>query len=475
MNIPSSTTTTTTQRANSTTTSVNDNSSDVINTLSQASFKSPHDALHYLTTRIKASHSEAEYVNLLYARATIFVQMNMVTEAEKDCRSIVTKLSPCHTPTWKLITHVLQSEKHACVDLLVPHDIARAADFERYSLPIWNFIQQQKTIPPTTTTAENNNVTPTHNKGLTCDSKDEIPEELECPLCYRVFHQPITLPCGHSFDKVCLARVFDYTSKCPLCRLQIHILPTEIPVSVTLQTIVEKYYSSDHRARLEESSKEDAIILAESEVCSDVELPLFVLGDYVLYPGTKLALHVFEPRYRLLMRRCLSGSRQFGLISTNGRTLSRYGTVAKIINFTQLDDGRSLVETVGGRRFSIDGDPWQVDGYYLARVSFFKEEIIPDSDRAVVDDMARKLEALLDSFFSEVGPEMQMAIEQKIGSLPPRENIVDRSFWLASLLPLRAENKLGLLKITSTSDRLAMLNGVCGELTSRQDSSCAVQ
>ena len=99
----------------------------------------------------------------------------------------------------------------------------------------------------------------------------------------------------------------------------------------------------------------------------------------------------------------MSGSRQFGLISNNGRYMSKYGTVAKIVHFTQLDDGRSLVETVGGRRFSVEGDPWLVDGYNVARVRFFREQAVLDSERVLVNDLSRKLEVLLDGFFAEVG------------------------------------------------------------------------
>ena len=58
-------------------------------------------------------------------------------------------------------------------------------------------------------------------------------------------------------------------------------------------------------------------------------------------------LHIFEPRYRLMMRRCIdSGRREFGMVAHPDL---RFGTMLNIENFVQLPDGRSSLETVGAR------------------------------------------------------------------------------------------------------------------------------
>src|SRR5260221_216042 len=43
-------------------------------------------------------------------------------------------------------------------------------------------------------------------------------------------------------------------------------------------------------------------------------VPLFPLAT-VLFPGTPLPLHIFEPRYRRMLADCLAGDRRFGLVS----------------------------------------------------------------------------------------------------------------------------------------------------------------
>lgn len=43
-------------------------------------------------------------------------------------------------------------------------------------------------------------------------------EDFECSLCYRLLHEPVTTPCGHSFCRPCLDRCLDHQSNCPLCK-----------------------------------------------------------------------------------------------------------------------------------------------------------------------------------------------------------------------------------------------------------------
>lgn len=43
-------------------------------------------------------------------------------------------------------------------------------------------------------------------------------DDFECSLCYRLLHEPVTTPCGHSFCRQCLDRSLDHQSVCPLCK-----------------------------------------------------------------------------------------------------------------------------------------------------------------------------------------------------------------------------------------------------------------
>jgi Lon protease-like protein len=94
-------------------------------------------------------------------------------------------------------------------------------------------------------------------------------------------------------------------------------------------------------------------------------MPLFPLGT-VLYPGLLLPLHIFEDRYRQLVRELLDGPepRRFGVIAIRkGRetgvdgisALYEIGCTATLREVVQHDDGRFDVVTVGGQRFRLLG------------------------------------------------------------------------------------------------------------------------
>ena len=92
-------------------------------------------------------------------------------------------------------------------------------------------------------------------------------------------------------------------------------------------------------------------------------LPLFPLGA-VLYPGMLLPLHIFEERYRQLVRDLLDGPdpRKFGVIAIRkGRetgidgvhSLYEIGCVATLRRVEQHEDGRYDIVTVGTQRFKL--------------------------------------------------------------------------------------------------------------------------
>jgi Lon protease-like protein len=103
-------------------------------------------------------------------------------------------------------------------------------------------------------------------------------------------------------------------------------------------------------------------------------LPLFPL-PVVLFPGDVMPLHIFEPRYRRMVARCLEYDRRFGLLFHDSDRQGpfamepdRVGTVAEIGEFRILPDGRSLLMAQGIERFRIvDGIEAELP-YYEALV-----------------------------------------------------------------------------------------------------------
>ena len=97
-------------------------------------------------------------------------------------------------------------------------------------------------------------------------------------------------------------------------------------------------------------------------------LPMFTLGT-VLVPSAALPLHVFEPRYRALVRDCLAGDEEFGVVliergsEVGGEDVrTDVGTVARIVEARELPDGRWAIGAVGVRRIRVTA--WLPDDPY---------------------------------------------------------------------------------------------------------------
>jgi uncharacterized protein len=101
---------------------------------------------------------------------------------------------------------------------------------------------------------------------------------------------------------------------------------------------------------------------------SRTRLPMFPLSA-VLFPHASIPLHVFEPRYRDLMRDCLAADARFGVVLIErgsevggGDERSTLGTRGVITKSVELPDGRWVLEIEGEARIEVD--EWLPDDPY---------------------------------------------------------------------------------------------------------------
>ena len=126
---------------------------------------------------------------------------------------------------------------------------------------------------------------------------------------------------------------------CPTCFTVLHTSAQNHPISTHLQAVLSEHFA--------EKTAERACEVEEvTTPTQSASLPLFIT-DYVL-PGQAVALNVFEPRYRLMVRRCLDGDRQFGMLGApdpnalrEGRSI---GSEVEIKDSRQLHDGRFHIQ-----------------------------------------------------------------------------------------------------------------------------------
>ena len=89
-------------------------------------------------------------------------------------------------------------------------------------------------------------------------------------------------------------------------------------------------------------------------------LPLFPLNT-VLFPGMPIQLHIFEQRYRQMIRRCHAEAQPFGVVLIHSGVEAygpaaepvRVGCTARIAHLVPLEDGRMNLTALGEERFRI--------------------------------------------------------------------------------------------------------------------------
>ena len=132
---------------------------------------------------------------------------------------------------------------------------------------------------------------------------------------------------------------------------------------VEIEKLLQTYFPKECQSNRQRYAAEENV--TGGNVGDPTSIPIFCCS--VALPGVRAGLHVFEPRYRLMMRRCIeSGNRKFGMCLNKQ---SKYGTVLRILDFEQLADGRSRIECIGEERFRVLA--WgEKDGYSTGEVEW---------------------------------------------------------------------------------------------------------
>ncbi len=133
-----------------------------------------------------------------------------------------------------------------------------------------------------------------------------------------------------------------------------------------------------------------------------LRIPLFPLAGAILFPRSQLPLHIFEPRYREMVRDAIEGPGRIGMIQPqrddddNRAPLYGVGCIGEIVGVEELDDGRYNIVLLGSHRFRLLGESELETAYRLAEVDIgeFNDSDPPPlslGQRAEVEREARRL------------------------------------------------------------------------------------
>ncbi|XP_068268044.1 LON peptidase N-terminal domain and RING finger protein 3 isoform X2 [Nyctibius grandis] len=291
------------------------------------------------------------------------------------------------------------------------------------------------------------------------------PSDLDCSLCMRLFYEPVTTPCGHTFCLKCLERCLDHNPKCPLCKegLSECLAMRKYCKTVLMEELIARYLPEELTERRKIYEEEIAEL---SNLNKNV--PIFVCT--MAYPTVPCPLHIFEPCYRLMIRRCMeTGTKQFGMcISDPVKGFADYGCILEIRNVEFFADGRSVVDSIGKRRFKVIQHS-QRDGYNTADIEYIEDQKVQGQEYAALLVLHDSVYDQAYMWFNSLKQALKSRILSHFGPMPAKDpdpqsnpNGPAWCWWVLAVLPLENRAQLPFLAMKSLKDRL---NGIRRVLT----------
>lgn len=174
-------------------------------------------------------------------------------------------------------------------------------------------------------------------------------------------------------------------------------------------------------------------------------IPLFPL-NVVLLPGADLPLHIFEPRYLEMVKRCLKDKSEFGILLALPKGVARVGCTAEIIEVVRRhDDGTMDILTVGREPFRV--------------VEFFDENPLAEGHVDYLEDRETALNSPLRRELIELYETCHTLIFEDYPKNTGSEDSEQLSFRIAGTLPMDLLLKQQILELRTESDRQERLVG----------------
>ena len=189
-------------------------------------------------------------------------------------------------------------------------------------------------------------------------------------------------------------------------------------------------------------------------------LPLYLL-DHVLYPQSRLPLHVFEPKYKELAAHCLGQEVPFGVLLSEDEDMARTGCTADIEEVTrEYDNGELDLVVVGRQRFQVL-EVHQTTSYLTAEVSLIQEPQKSASselrERAITQHM---------KLLEFAGRTVRPSVYEHAGEI---------SYLLAQNAGMNSEQQQHLLELLTEDERMAYLVSYFEELLPQVEEAGAVR
>jgi len=174
------------------------------------------------------------------------------------------------------------------------------------------------------------------------------------------------------------------------------------------------------------------------------KIPIFPLG-VVLFPEIPLPLHIFEERYKKMIRYCLDEQQPFGVVLYEDGKLYNKGCTAVITRLlNEYPDGRLDILAKGAHRFQLV-DLIDEKAYLQALVEYFDD--LPETDPAALKPLAQEGVTLLKQMATLHGQNIDVSL---IDYFQPKTI----SYLIAASAGFTKQEEQAFLEMTSTKKRL---------------------
>jgi len=168
-------------------------------------------------------------------------------------------------------------------------------------------------------------------------------------------------------------------------------------------------------------------------------IPLFPL-NVVLLPGAELPLHIFEPRYRAMVKSCLEEKSEFGMLLSLPKGVAHVGCTAEILEVAKrYGDGRMDILTVGRAPFRVV-ELFKEDPLLEGHVDYLDDREVPANPR-VQRELVELFEACHTLIFDDYPKNLEGSAAE------------DLSYLVAATLPMDLLWKQQILELRSEADR----------------------
>jgi ATP-dependent Lon protease len=213
---------------------------------------------------------------------------------------------------------------------------------------------------------------------------------------------------------------------------------------------------------------------ASEKVAGIRHLPIFPL-PLVLLPNELLPLHIFEPRYRQMLKdigleRNLFGVTYFNQEDTLAEkpTIDTVGCAAEVRELQSLPDGRSNILSVGVIRYRLIDYVDTGDPYFVGDVEFFEDA---EEDEAILTPLADEVFRL----FKRIAKAAHKLSGER-GRFPdiPQAEPQALSFLVTAAFNLEPEMKYKMVEMRSTIERLERLREILRQTVGKMEESADI-